>query len=339
MKQRIRKILSLLLLCAGAVLAVAGTLALPRGAAYLAAALCAVAGLCALPTRRHGTIVRVLFVLPLVTAFTATIIYPFFIGIFYSFTDWNGVGFSEFIGLANYKTIFTSSEFLYSFAMTLLFALLSVLLVNLVAFSLALLCTSRIRGARFYRAAFFVPNLIGGLVLGYVWQFIFNRVFTAVFAGTSSMLTDPNMALAALIIVFTWQYAGYIMMIYITGIQSVPQDVLEAAEVDGASRWSTLCRVTIPLLANTFTICLFLTLVNSFKQFDLNYALTNGGPSRLLEGKVLYSTQLLTLDIYKEALVNYQYSTGQAKAVIFFIVLACISLLQLRFSRKREVEM
>ena len=341
MKQRFVKMIALVLLIAGAVsvlLAAVGALALPRGVLYVIGVLSIAVGAYLLRTRKHALIVQVLFVLPLVVAFMATILYPFLIGIFYSFTDWSGVGFSKVVGLANYKTIFSSLDFVYSFVLTIVFSLLSMLTVNLVAFALALLCTSRIRGAQFYRAAFFLPNLIGGIVLGYVWQFIFNRVFTALFAGSKSLLTDPNLAILAVILVFTWQYAGYIMMIYITGIQSMPQDVLEAAEVDGATRWDMLRRVTIPLLANTFTICLFLTLVNSFKQFDLNYALTNGGPSRLLDGSVLYSTELLTLNIYKEAFVNYQYSTGQAKAVIFFIVLTCVSLLQLHQSRKKEVE-
>ena len=339
MKQQVRKIASILMVAVGALALAVDVLAHSQGVLLVLAALLLAAGLYILPTKKHTTVVHVMFVLPLLLAFVVTIIYPFLIGIFYSFTDWNGVGFKQVVGLANYKTIFTSVDFVYSFVLTIVFSLVSVLVVNLIAFSLALLCTSRIRGAQLYRAAFFVPNLIGGIVLGYVWQFIFNRVFTALFAGAKSMLADPGLAMLSVVLVFTWQYAGYIMMIYITGIQSVPQDVLEAAEVDGASRWDKLRRVTFPLLANTFTICLFLTLVNSFKQFDLNYALTNGGPSRLLDGNVLFSTELLTLDIYKEALVDYQYSTGQAKAVIFSIVLAGISLLQLRYSRKKEVAM
>lgn len=339
MKQQVRKIASILMMAVGALALAVDVLAHSQGVLLVLAALLFAVGLYILPTKKHTTVVHVMFVLPLLLAFVVTIIYPFLSGIFYSFTDWNGVGFKQVVGLANYKTIFTSVDFVYSFVLTIVFSLVSVLVVNFIAFSLALLCTSRIRGAQLYRAAFFVPNLIGGIVLGYVWQFIFNRVFTALFAGAKSMLADPGLAMLAVVLVFTWQYAGYIMMIYITGIQSVPQDVLEAAEMDGASRWDKLRRVTIPLLANTFTICLFLTLVNSFKQFDLNYALTNGGPSCLLDGNVLFSTELLTLDIYKEALVDYQYSTGQAKAVIFSIVLAGISLLQLRYSRKKEVAM
>ena len=211
--------------------------------------------------------------------------------------------------------------------------------VNLVAFGLALLCTSKVKGRNLYRAAYFLPNLIGGIVLGYVWQFIFNKVFTSVIAGSVSMLTDPNLAIAAILIVSTWQYAGYIMMIYVTGLQSVPKDVLEASNVDGANQIMTLLKIKVPMIANTFTVCIFLTLVNSFKQFDLNLAITNGAPSRILGGKPVQSTEFLALNIYNTAIGKNQYALGQTKAVVFFIILAVVSLTQVTISKKKEVEM
>jgi raffinose/stachyose/melibiose transport system permease protein len=211
--------------------------------------------------------------------------------------------------------------------------------VNLAAFGLALLCTSKVKGKNFYRAAFFLPNLIGGIVLGYVWQFIFNKVFVVLLQDSLSMLTNPNLAFAAILIVSTWQYAGYIMMIYVTGLQSVPKDILEASSVDGSNPWVTLLKIKVPMIANTFTVCIFLTLVNSFKQFDLNLAITNGAPSRVLAGKAIASTEFLALNIYNTAISKNQYALGQTKAVVFFILLAIVSLAQVSISKKKEVEM
>ena len=210
--------------------------------------------------------------------------------------------------------------------------------VNFAAFALALFCSSKVKGKNFYRAAFFIPNLIGGIVLGYVWQFIFNKVFTTIIEGSTSMLTNPNLALIAILIVSTWQYAGYIMMIYVTGLQNVPKEVLEASSVDGANGLVTLFKIKMPMIANTFTVCIFLTLVNSFKQFDLNLAITNGAPSRILAGKAVQSTEFLALNIYNTAISKNQYSLGQTKAVIFFIILAVVSLTQVYLSKKKEVE-
>jgi raffinose/stachyose/melibiose transport system permease protein len=198
------------------------------------------------------------------------------------------------------------------------------ILVNSVAFALALFCTSKVKGKNFYRAAFFIPNLIGGIVLGYVWQFIFNKVFTVVISGSVSMLTNPNLALMAILLVSTWQYAGYIMMIYVTGLQNVPQDILEASSVDGAN--------------SLVTVFIFLTLVNSFKQFDLNLAITNGAPSRMINGDIVQSTEFLALNIYNTAIGKNQYALGQTKAVVFFIILAIVSLTQVYISKKKEVE-
>jgi len=235
--------------------------------------------------------------------------------------------------------MFKSSDYVYSLVITFIFTVINIIAVNAVAFALALLCTSRVKGKNVYRAAFFLPNLIGGIVLGYVWQFAFNKVFTLIFAGSQSMLTNPNLAIAAILIVSTWQYAGYIMMIYVTGLQGVPKDTLEASGVDGASKWITLTKIKMPMIANTFTVCIFLTLVNSFKQFDVNLALTNGAPTRILGGKAIAATEFLALNIYNTAIAKNQYAMGQTKAVVFFVILAIISLTQVTISKKREVEL
>lgn len=298
-----------------------------------------VLGVYLLPVKHHRTIVYILFLLPLLAAFGITVIVPFIFGIFYSFTNWNGIKFTEFVGLSNYVEMFKAPDYLYSLVITFIFTVFNMISVNLMAFVLALLCTSGVKGKNLYRASFFLPNLIGGIVLGYVWQFIFNKVFPSLVAGSVSMLTDPNLALLAILTVSTWQYAGYIMMIYVTGLQGVPKDVLEASSVDGANMWKTLFHIKLPMIANTFTVCIFLTLVNSFKQFDLNFAITNGAPSRILGAKAIASTEFLALNIYNTAIAKNQYAQGQTKAVVFFIILAIVSLTQVSISKRKEVEL
>ncbi len=345
MDMKLKKPVALLCMAAGA-LAVAVSLYMAfaqstwahRGNLLIAGFFMLIFGVYYLPSKKHSSIINFLFVLPIVFTFIVTVILPFILGVFYSMTDWNGVTYKNFVGLDNYINMFRANNYLYSFVITLLFTIFNMLLVNLAGFALALLCTSKIRGKNFYRAAFFLPNLIGGIVLGYVWQFIFNKVFVLLFGG-NSMLSDANLAFVAILIVSTWQYGGYIMMIYVTGLQTVPRDVLEAASIDGASYMTTLLKVKIPMIWNTFTVCTFLTLVNSFKQFDLNYALTNGAPSRILAGKMYSSTEFLALNIYKTAIAKNNYSLGQAQAVVFFILLAAVSLTQVYISKKREVEM
>lgn len=318
---------------------ITGSAASYRGGLLIAGAVLAIVGLYLLPTRKHRSIINFLFLFPLIFAFAITVLVPFACGIFYSMTDWDGIKFNNFVGLSNYITMFKTQDYVYSFVVTFIFTVINMLSVNLVAFALALLCTSKVKGKNFYRAAYFIPNLIGGIVLGYVWQFIFNKVFTVIVEGSVSMLTDPNLALVAILIVSTWQYAGYIMMIYVTGLQSVPKDVLEASNVDGANQFTTLMKIKVPMIANTFTVCIFLTLVNSFKQFDLNLAITNGAPSRILGGKAVQATEFLALNIYKTAIGKNQYALGQTKAVVFFIILAIVSLTQVSISKKKEVEM
>lgn len=309
-----------------------------RGNTLIIGALLVILGVYSFPTKKHRVIINVLFLIPLLFAFTLTVLIPFGCGIFYSLTNWNGIKFTKFVGVSNYITMFKSGDYMYSFVVTFIFTVINMFCVNVVAFALALFCTSKVKGKNFYRAAFFIPNLIGGIVLGYVWQFIFNKVFTVIVSGSQSMLTRPNMALFAILIVSTWQYAGYIMMIYITGLQNVPKDILEASSVDGASELVKLFKIKLPMIANTFTVCIFLTLVNSFKQFDLNLAITNGAPSRILAGKAVQSTEFLALNIYNTAIGKNQYALGQTKAVVFFVILAIVSLTQVYISKKKEVE-
>ncbi len=277
------------------------------------------------------------FLTPALLAFVMTIVIPFIIGVYYSLTDWNGMFVNNFVGLQNYISVLGESSFRYALVLTFIFSAISVISINVVAFSLASLVTQKIRGVNFFRAAFFLPNLIGGLILGYIWQFIFNGVMYDVIAY--SPLSNANSALFAIILVLTWQYAGYIMMIYVTALLNIPEDIIEAAKIDGANKWNQLIHIKIPMLASAFTVTLFLTLVNSFKQFDVIFALTNGGPSReLASGQVVNSTNTLAVDIYQRAFQLKDMSEAQAEAVIFFILLTILSVIQVRFTKNKEVE-
>lgn len=311
---------------------------LHRGGILIIGIIAFLFGIYYLPTKKHSNIINFLFLFPVVFTFIVTVMLPFCLGVFYSMTDWNGVRYNTFVGLKNYISMFRTPNYLYSLLITFLFTVFNMLLVNVVGFGLALLCTSKVKGKNAYRAAFFFPNLIGGIVLGYVWQFIFNKIFVKLFEG-NSMLSDPNLAFIAILIVSVWQYGGYIMMIYVTGLQTVPKSVLEASAIDGANYFTTMLKIKIPMIWNTFTVCTFLTLVNSFKQFDVNFALTNGAPARLMGGKMYQSTEFLALNIYKTAIAKNQYALGQSMAVVFFIILAIVSLTQVYISKKKEVEM
>lgn len=277
------------------------------------------------------------FLTPALLAFVMTIVIPFLIGVYYSFTNWNGMKVTEFVGLDNYAKVLSDPSFKYALVLTIIFSVLSVISINVVAFSLASMVTQKIKGVNFFRAAFFLPNLIGGLILGYIWQFIFNGVMYDVFSY--SPLSNANSALIAIVFVLTWQYAGYIMMIYVTALLNIPEDVLEAAKIDGANKVNQLLYIKLPMLASAFTITLFLTLVNSFKQFDVIFSLTNGGPSReLMSGGVVNSTNTLAVDIYQRAFQLKDMQVAQAEAVIFFILLTILSLIQVRFTKNKEVE-
>ncbi len=288
--------------------------------------------------KRNRT-VDILFMLPCLLAFLLVIICPFFLGIWYSLTDYNGINSSyQFVGFSNYTGLFQSADFTHSFLITIVYTLINIILVNAVSFALSLLVTSEVRLRNLYRAGFFVPNLIGGIVLGYIWQFLFNNVFISIGLMPKSLIASKDTVIWAMSIVNTWQYAGYIMMIYVASIQGISSSILEAASVDGASYFTRLRKILIPMMANAFTISLFLTLTNSFKQFDLNYALTNGGPSARFAGAVVKSSQLLAMNIYDTAITAKKLAEGQAKAVIFFLVLVVFSLVQVYFNKRKEVE-
>ena len=286
-----------------------------------------------------------LFLLPTLLAFVLVIIIPFILGIYYSFTDWQGTGaVSKMVGFENYAAIFQDAGFLHSFLVTLLFTVLNIITVNVVAFVISLLVTSEIRGRNLYRAGFFVPNLIGGIVLGLVWQFIFSNILPSIgaslgWAGLSkSLISNKDTVMFTMVTVNTWQYAGYIMLIYVASIQGISKSVMEAAEVDGARYWTRVLKIQVPLMANAFTISLFLTLTNSFKMYDVNVALTNGGPVSMFMNKPVQASELLALNIYQTAFKYNNMAQGQAKAVIFFVVLTIFSIIQVSWNKSKEVE-
>ena len=268
------------------------------------------------------------FALPTLLAFTIVFLIPFIAGVYLSFTSFTTVTDATFVGLQNYKAVFSDSEFGYSFLFTFAFAVVSVITVNLIAFGLALLLTGKIKGTNFFRTVFFMPNLIGGIVLGYIWQLIINGILLRY---GYSITSNEGFGFLGLVALMNWQMIGYMMIIYIAGIQNIPTQLLEAAKVDGASYPTLLGKIIIPSVMPSITICLFLTITNSFKLFDQNLALTAGAPA----GK----TRMLALDIYETfyGRVGYE-GIGQAKAVIFFLLVALISLLQLYITSKKEHE-
>ena len=268
------------------------------------------------------------FVLPTLLVFAVAFMVPFIMGIYLSFCDFTTVTNAKFVGISNYVKAFTNPDFLKALWFTVKFAVLAVVTINICGFALALTLTQNIKGRNIFRTIFFMPNLIGGIVLGYIWQSMINGVL-AKFGVT--MLLDPKYGYWGLIILMNWQLIGYIMIIYIAGLQNVSTDVLEAAKIDGANAWQTLTRVKIPMVMPSITICLFLTISNSFKMFDQNLALTGGGPSN--------KTTMLALDIYNTfyGKVGFE-GVGQAKAVVFFVIVAGIAMSQLVLTRKKEVE-
>ena len=269
-----------------------------------------------------------IFALPTTVVFAVVFLIPFILGLYLSFCDFTTVSDSVFSGLKNYKSIFSDENFLNSLWFTVKFTVVSVISVNVIAFSLALLLTNKIKGTNFFRTVFFMPNLIGGIVLGYIWQLIINGVLARL--GVT-ITYDPSYGFWGLVVLMNWQMIGYMMIIYIAGIGNIPKDLIDAAKVDGATSFGVLRHVIIPMVMPSVTICLFLTLTNSFKLFDANLALTDGAPSR--------QTAMLALDIYKTfyGAVGSQ-GAGQTKAVIFFLLLAAVSLIQLKITRNKEVE-
>jgi len=298
--------------------------------------------------RKKEKIMFWVFMAPALLAFLMVQVVPFFLGLYYSFTNWTASAQSsiDIVGLKNYIDAFKDTTFLYSTIITTIYTLLNIILVNIIAFSLAMLVTSNIKGKNIYRAGFFLPNVIGGIILGYIWQFVFNSFVPKVGIALGIAWFDKNMILAnanttliALVIVSTWQYAGYIMMIYVAALQNVPRDLIEAAQIDGATPWQRFKAITVPMLMPAFTVTLFLTLVNSFKQYDVNASLTGPGPSIFFMGKAINGTELLAQNIANTSLVLRNTALAQAKAIIFFVVLVAFSLIQVYLTKKREVEL
>lgn len=269
------------------------------------------------------------FVLPTLIAFLIAFVIPFVLGVVLSFTEFRTVADAKFVGLENYIRAFSDDTlFLDSLWFTVKFAVVSVIGINVIAFILALLFTRDLPGTNFFRTVFFMPNLIGGIVLGYIWQVIINGVL---YRYGYSITSNPTYGFWGLVILMHWQLIGYMMIIYIAGIQNIPGDIMEAARVDGAGAFTVLTRITIPSVMPSVTICLFLTITNSFKLFDQNLALTAGAPGD--------RTQMVALDIYNTFYSRTDFEgVGQAKAVIFFIIVAVISLAQLYITRRKEVE-
>ncbi|MCY6354265.1 carbohydrate ABC transporter permease [Clostridium sp. ZS2-4] len=277
-----------------------------------------------------------LFVGPVLIAFTLVQLIPLLLGIYYSFTDWNGIKSDvKWIGFKNYITAFNDPSFAQSFWFTLKFTILSVIVLNVLGFLLAIIAIRKSKLSNTLRTIFFMPNLIGGLILGFIWQFVFTQVFSAIGNATGQKwllgwLSDGKTGFYGLIILMAWQMAGYIMVIYISSLQNISPELLEAAQIDGANAWQKIKHIVLPLVRPAFTVSLFLTLSNSFKLYDQNLSLTAGGPAN--------STQMLAMNIYNTAFKFNLMGVAQAKAVVFFLIVGGITLTQVYFSKKSEVE-
>ncbi|WP_368285021.1 carbohydrate ABC transporter permease [Enorma massiliensis] len=268
------------------------------------------------------------FLVPTLVSFLIGFIVPFILGVWLSFCDFTTVTDAQFTGIENYLRAFQDTIFQHAFWYTALFAIVSLLVINIIAFALALALTQKMRGTNLFRTVFFMPNLIGGIVLGYIWQLIFNGILAQY---SQAINLNEWYGFAGLVILVSWQQIGYMMIVYIAGLQSIPTDVLEAAEVDGAGPWERLKSVIIPMMMPSITICTFLSITNGFKLFDQNLSLTAGEPSKLSE--------LLALNIYNTFYGRTGWEgVGQAKAVIFCLVVVAIGLIQLRVTRSKEVQ-
>ncbi len=268
--------------------------------------------------------------------FFAVVIVPFLYGIYLTLTSWDGVSNQKpFVGLANYAATFSDGAYWQVMGRTFLYSVIAVVLVNVVAFILAFLVTSGVKGQNFFRAGFFTPNLIGGIVLGYIWKFVFNRAFVAlgdtlsVGALSTSWLSTTGGAMLCLIIVSVWQYAGYMMLIYVAGFMSVSEDVLEAARIDGCTNSQSIVYVSVPLMASSFVQCLFLTVTRCFMVYDVNLSLTNGEPFN--------SSVMAAMHVYNQAFTYKNFGVGQAEALILFVVCAIVGVLQVYVGKKGEV--
>lgn len=282
---------------------------------------------------------QLVFLGPGTIAFSIIVLIPFLLGFYYSFTEWNGLDLdkAKWTGMDNLTRIFTNDDkFWTAFWFTIRFTVVTIIATNLLGFLLALLLTRPLKGRNVLRTVFFLPNVLGGILLGYIWQFIFTKGFKTIGEMTGWPLFElpwlgtPETGFWGLVIVFVWQTAGYMMIIYIAAIVGVPKDLLEAATIDGATYWQTIRKVTAPLIMPAITVCLFLTTSNAFKMFDLNFSLTKGGPGT--------STQSLAYNIYAEALVNNRYGLGTAKAMLFFFAVSVIAITQVWLTKRKEVE-
>jgi raffinose/stachyose/melibiose transport system permease protein len=277
-----------------------------------------------------------MFAGPGTVLFLAVVIVPFLYGLYLTFTSWDGVSLSKpFVGLQNFADAFKDTTYWQAMGRTVIYSIFAVILINIVAFLLAYLLTSGVKGQNFFRAGFFVPNLIGGIVLGYVWQFVFNRAFVAIGkalgnAGAVSLLSSPNGAMFCLILVSVWQYAGYMMLIYVAGFMSVSNDVKEAAMIDGCTPAQAMRNVTIPLMRSSFVQCIFLSITRCFVVYDVNLSLTNGEP--------FGSSVLAAMHVYNQAFTYKNYGLGQAEALILFLVCAIVGVTQVMIGKKGEVE-
>jgi len=281
----------------------------------------------------------IVFTAPLLFIFTTVVLVPFISGIGYSFFSWDGLPLNPkvFVGIQNFTQLLGDTRFLSAAFRTVIFTVLSVVIINVLGLAFALAVTTKLTVRNIARTMLFAPYLIGGLILGYIWKFILGDVLKAIGESTGltaiffNWLLNPQTALFSLTVVTTWQMAGYIMIIYITGIQSIPDEVIEASLVDGAGFWQTLFCIKFPLIMQAFTVCLFLTLSNCFKVFDVNLSLTDGGP--------FGSTELFAMNIYREIFSLNNYGYGQTKAFVFFLVVVTITLVQVTITKKREVVM
>ena len=272
-----------------------------------------------------------IFVLPTLLAFTIGFIVPFFEGLYLSFCQFTTVKNAKWVGISNYQRVFADQSFLHSFGFTVKYAVVAIILINVIALCLALLLTRNMKGTNIFRTVFFMPNLIGGIVLGYIWQILINCVLSLV--GQPLLALNSQAGYWGIIILTAWQQIGYMMIIYIAGLQNVPEDLIEAAQIDGATQWETFWKVKLPMIMSSITVCVFLTLTNSFKLFDQNLALTGGEPNHL--------TEMLALNIYQTfyARAGLQWKgLGQAKAVLFCLLVVVISFAQLKATRSKEVQ-
>lgn len=277
-----------------------------------------------------------LFLLPTFAAFCIGFLWPFIHGIYLSFCKFNTPKDAEWVGIANFETVFSDAGFINAFKNTALFAIVSILVINIIAFMIAYALTQKMRGANLFRTVFFMPNLIGGVVLGYIWSLIFDGILRQY---STYLTANSTYGFWGLVILVAWQQIGYMMIIYIAGLQAVPEDMMEAARIDGAWGHHTLFKIVIPNVMPSITICTFLTLTNSFKLFDQNLALTGGMPSLMVDGAKINATELLALNIYSTYNISKNYhGVAQAKAVIFFLLVAVLAIAQQTATRRKEVQ-